>query len=102
MRRVATASGLSGSSSQPEQTRRPVRGRDRSFSLNDTVTSVSFEAKANYLQPRRCGAATKEARLLPPFLAQELSPEPANIQGGGAGAIVCAHPSVMEEGSEGQ
>lgn len=99
LRRVTTGRD---SSPQPEQARRRVQGRHHSFSLNDTVTSVSFEAKANYLQPRRCGAATKAARLLQAFLAGELSPEPANIRGDSAGAIVCAHPSVMEERSGGQ
>lgn len=41
-----------GGSTQPEQTRRHIQRRVHSFSLNDTVTSVSFEAKANYLQLR--------------------------------------------------
>lgn len=50
-----------------------------SFSLNDTVTSVSFEARANYLR-LRSGNKGGGPGLLQPFLARELSLEPANVQ----------------------
>lgn len=87
-------------STRPEQIRRHVQGRDHPFSLNDTVTSVSFEAKANYLQPRRRGEATKEARLLQPFLARESSPEPANIQVDRQRRCDCVCTPIRDGGAE--
>lgn len=61
---------------------------------------MSFEAKANYLQPRHCGAATKEARLLQPFLAQQLSPEPANIQVDRQRQCDCVSTAIRDGGGE--
>lgn len=66
-------------------------GQHHSFSLNGTVTSESCEANANYLQSRRCGAETKEARLSLLFLAQEPSFKPVNMQASGQRVWMCMH-----------
>lgn len=66
--RSATASRLNKDTAMS----RDSVGQDHSFCLNGTCTSESYEPRANYLQTHRCGAETKDARLSPLFLAQEL------------------------------
>ena len=44
-------------------------GQEHSFCLNGTVKPESFEANANYLQSRRCGAETKGSFSIPTVLS---------------------------------
>lgn len=70
--------------------------RDRSFGLSDTVASVSFEAKANYLQPRLRGAPTKGGRLLQTvFFSSGAQPL---IQGGRQRRRNCACTTIRDGG----
>lgn len=88
--RSATASRLNKDTAMS----RDSVGQDHSFCLNGTCTSESYEPRANYLQTHRCGAETKDARLSPLFLAQELSSEPGNIHVNRQGVCVCVHTCV--------